>query len=252
MKALLSPTLAACALAAAALAPLPAHALFGDEEARRAIIDLRAKVETLQKENAARIDDKANQKSLLELARQNEQLRQELAQLRGQVEVLSNELANAQQRQKDFYVDLDNRLRKMEPQRVTLDGHEITVAPEEQKSWNAASAAFNGGDYKAAAAALSDFVKRYPASGYAAHAYYMLGNSHYALRDFRNAIAAQQMVVKNHPDHPRAPDAMLNIATYQLELKDRASAKKTLQNVLAGYPDTAAAKTAGERLAVLK
>lgn len=252
MKKLVSPALAAACLAAASLAPQPAHALFGDDEARKAIIDLRAKVEANQKETAAHLDSKANQSSLLELANQNEQLRQEIAKLRGQVEVLSNELANAQQRQKDFYVDLDNRLRKLEPQRVTVDGKEISVDPGEQKSYDASVAAFNGGDYKAAAAALADFVKRYPQSGYVANAQYMLGNSYYALHDYRNAIAAQQAIVKNFPDHPKAPDALLNIATCQLELKDRTATKKTLESLIAKYPETQAAKTARERLAILK
>jgi tol-pal system protein YbgF len=252
MKKLVSPALAAACLAAASLAPLPAHALFGDDEARKAIIDLRTKFEAFQKENAAHLDNKASQKSVLDLANQNEQLRQEVAKLRGQIEVLSNELANAQQRQKDFYVDLDNRLRKMEPQRVTVDGKEISVDPAEQKSYDAAVAAFNGGDYKAAATALADFVRRYPQSGYVANAQYMLGNSYYALRDYRNAIAAQQAIVKNFPDHPKAPDALLNIATSQLELKDRAATKKTLESLVAKYPDTPAAKTAKERLAILK
>ena len=252
MKKLVSPALAAVCLAVASLAPLPAHALFGDDEARKAILELRGKLEAFQKENATQLEGKANQKSVLDLASQNEQLRQEVAKLRGQLEVLSNELANAQQRQKDFYVDLDTRMRKLEPQRVTVDGREINVDPAEQKSYDAAAASFNGGDYKTAAAALADFVRRYPQSGYAPNAQYMLGNSYYAQRDCRNAIAAQQAVVKNFPDHAKAPDALLNIATCQLEMKDRAATKKTLESLVAKYPEAPAATTAKERLAVLK
>jgi len=252
MRKLVSPAFAAACLAAASLAPLPAHALFGDDEARKAILELRGKFEASQKDNAAQLDGKANQKSVLDLASQNEQLRQELARLRGQLEVLSNELANAQQRQKDFYVDLDNRLRKLEPQRVNVDGKEISVDPAEQKSYDAALASFNGGDYKAASVALADFVRRHPQSGYVPNAQYLLGNSYYAQRDCRNAIAAQQAVVKNFPDHAKAPDALLNIATCQLELKDRTATKKTLESLVAKYPDTPAATTAKERLAILK
>lgn len=252
MKKLVSPTLAAACLAMASLAPLPAHALFGDDEARRAILELRGKFEAYQKEHATQLEGKASQKSVLDLASQNEQLRQEIAKLRGQLEVLSNEVANAQQRQKDFYVDLDTRLRKLEPQRVSIDGREISVDPAEQKSYDAALAAFNGGDYKAAAVALADFTRRYPQSGYAPNAQYMLGNSYYAQRDCRNAITAQQAVVKNFPDHGKAPDALLNIATCQLEMKDRAATRKTLESLLAKYPDAPAANTAKERLAALK
>jgi hypothetical protein len=72
MKKLVSPALAAACLAAASLAPLPAHALFGDDEARKAILELRGKFEAFQKENATQMEGKANQKSVLDLASQNE------------------------------------------------------------------------------------------------------------------------------------------------------------------------------------
>lgn len=244
--------LAAGFAAAFALAPLPAHALFGDDEARKAILELRTRFDAFQRESAAQLQDKADKKGMLDLAAQNDQLRQEVAKLRGQIEVLTNELANAQQRQKDFYVDLDNRLRKMEPQRVNVDGREVSVDPAEQKSFDAASNLFKAGDYKGAGAAFADFLRRYPQSGYAANAQYLLGNSYYAQRDCRNAITAQQVVVKNFPDNLRAPDALLNIATCQVELKDRTTARKTLESLIAQYPDSTAAQTAKERLLALK
>ena len=58
----------------------------------------------------ARLDDKADKTSVLELNNQNEQLKAEISTLRGQIEVLLNDLANLQKRQQDFYVDLDKRL----------------------------------------------------------------------------------------------------------------------------------------------
>ena len=90
-------------VAATTLLPLQASAgIFDDDEARKAILDIRA-----------RIDAKADKSSVLELVNQNEVLRQEVAKLRGQVEMLTNELANSQRRQKDFYVELDSRTRKL-------------------------------------------------------------------------------------------------------------------------------------------
>ena len=91
-----------------ALVPaVPAHAqLFGgDAEARNQIIQLRQDVQG-QIETTSR--------GQLELAMQNEQMRAETASLRGQIELLTNELETLKQRQKDFYVDLDARLRKFE------------------------------------------------------------------------------------------------------------------------------------------
>lgn len=245
--------LVAALWAAAVFAPMASNAgILEDDEARKAILDLRNRVEALSRDFSARIDNKADKAGALDLNTQNEQLRQEIARLRGQVEVLTNELANAQQRQKDFYVDLDARLRKLEPQKTTIDGHEATVQPGEQGVYDAALAQFKGGNYKEAAAAFGEFIRRYPQSGYAPSAQYWLGNSYYALRDYRGAIAAQQLVVKNYPDSPKAADALLNIASCQIELKDKAGARKTLDSVVAKYPDTQAAATAKERLATLK
>jgi tol-pal system protein YbgF len=248
MKKLTKSGLAAAVLAAFAYLPLHASAgVFDDDEARKAILDLRSKVEALSQSVNARIDTKADKSSTLDLVNQNEVTLQEISKLRGQIEVLANELSNAQKRQKDFYVDLDARLRKLEPRQVTIDGKAAQVDPTEQKDYDAAMLLFKAGDYKAAAGALDAFVRRYPESGYAANAQYWLGNAFYAQRDCKSAIAAQQVVLKAYPDSPKAADAMLNIASCQTELKDKA-AKKTLQDLIKTYPDTPAAETAKERL----
>lgn len=239
-------TLAAAFMAAFSLGSLQAHAaLFGDDEARRAILDVRTKVDALQQ-------SKAESSAVLDLSNQNEQLRQEIARLNGQIEVLTNELANAQQRQKDFYTDLDNRLRKLEPQSVSVDGQDAMVGQSEQRSYDDALTLFKGGDYKKAGAAFTDFVQRYPQSAYAPSAQYWIGNALYAQRDYRNAISAQQTLLKKYPDNPKAADAMLNIASSYMELKDRSAAKKTLESLVAKYPGTPAAQTAKERLANFK
>jgi tol-pal system protein YbgF len=248
MNKFIKTSIAAAFMAAFSWAPLPAHALFGDDEARRAILDIRARLDTMQNE----INAKADKANNFDLNNQNEQLRQEISRLRGQIEVLTNELANAQRRQKDFYVDLDNRLRKLEPQQVTIDGKEVSIQQEEQKAYDAALAHFKAGDYRNAGASFYDFTRRYPQSALAPSAQYWLGNTYYAQRDYRNAITAQQVVVNTYSDNPKAPDALLNIASCHLELKDRAAAKKTLEMLLIKYPDSPAAQTGKERLASLK
>jgi tol-pal system protein YbgF len=230
-----------------------AHAgLFDDDEARKAILDARAKIEALGNRLDTKIDTKADKTSVLELANQNEQLRAEIAKLRGQLEVLINDLSNTQRRQQDFYVDLDNRIRKLEPKRVTIDGKEATVDNNEQRSYDAAFGLFKDADYKNASAALSAFLVNYPQSAYAGAAQYWLGNSYYAQRDCKSTISTLQGMVKAFPDHPKTPDALLNISACQLELKDKPASKKTLEALIAQYPDTEAAKTAKSRLSSTK
>lgn len=249
MKTSIHSTLAAALMVVFSTALVPAHAgLFSDDEARRALLDLRGRIDA----SNIRIDGKADKSSTLELANQNQQLQAEIAKLRGQIELLSNDLANAQRRQKDFYVDLDTRLRKLEPQMVTVDGQQASVQPSEQLAYDAALAAFKSGDYKRAGAAFSDLLQRYPQSGYAPSAQYWLGNAYYAQRDYKNAIAAQQLVLQNYPGNPKAADAMLNIASCYTELKDKANAKKTLEKLIAQYPDSPTAQTAKERLSAFR
>lgn len=239
-------TLLAALMAAFSCASLSAHAaLFGDDEARRAIIDVRGKIDTLQQ-------SKAESSAVLQLSSQNDQLKQEIARLTGQIEVLSNELSIAQQRQKDFYVDLDNRLRKLEPQIVSVDGKEASVELSEQRMYDEALASFKAGDYKKSGASFAEFIKRYPQSAYAPSAQYWIGNALYAQRDYRNAISAQQTLLKKYPANPKAADALLNIASSQTELKERTAAKKTLESLVAQHPNAPAAQIAKERLANFK
>lgn len=240
-------------LALLLLSASSAHAgLFDDDEARKAILDARAKMEALGNRLDTKIDTKADKTSVLELANQNEQLRAEIAKLRGQLEVLINDLSNTQRRQQDFYVDLDNRIRKLEPKRVIIDGKEATVDNNEQRAYDAAFGLFKEADYKNASAALSAFVMNYPQSAYAGAAQYWLGNSYYAQRDCKSTVSTLQGMVKAFPDHPKSPDAMLNISACQLELKDKSASKKTLEALIAQYPESDAAKTAKSRLSSTK
>ncbi|OGB26467.1 MAG: tol-pal system protein YbgF [Burkholderiales bacterium RIFCSPLOWO2_02_FULL_57_36] len=248
MKTPIKSILAAALIAASSIPMQSQAALFDDVEARRAIIDLRARVDSLNN----RLEGKADKSTNLDLAGQNEQLRLEVARLRGQIEVLANDVANMQRRQKDFYTDLDTRLRKMEPQQATVDGRQVEILPAEQKTYDAALAMFKAGDYRNAGTTFSNFLRLYPQSGYAGAAHYWLGNTYYAQRDYRNAIASHQTVVNSFPDNPKAPEALLTIASSYVELKDKPAAKKTLEQVVARYPDSQAAQTAQERMAALR
>jgi tol-pal system protein YbgF len=240
-------------LALAAWLPLQASAgLLEDDEARKAILELRTKVDALARDLNTRIDNKSDKSATIDMLNQNEQTMQEIARLRGQIETLANQLANVQKSQKDFYADLDTRIKKLEPQQATIDGRTADVMPSEKQSYDTAMELFKSGDYKAAANALQDFVKRYPQSAYAANAQYWLGNAYYAQRDYKNAIAAQEGVVSNYGSSPKAADAMLNIATNYRELGDDKAERKALQQLVKQFPDSSAAGTAKDRLASLK
>ncbi|WP_313034537.1 tol-pal system protein YbgF [Massilia alkalitolerans] len=240
-------------LAAMAWMPLQASAgLLDDNEARKAILELRAKVDAVARELKAQIDNKSDRTAQLDMLNQHEQTMQEIARLRGQIEVLANQITRAQESQKQLYADLDARLKKVEPQQETVDGQVASVLPSEKSAYDNATAMFQSGDYQGATTALQDFVRRYPDSAYAANAQYWLGNAYYALGDYKKAIAAQEVVTTTYAGSPKAPDAMLNIGSSYALLKDSKNAKKALQQLVSKYPESSAARTAKDRLASLK
>ena len=216
--------------------------LFEDDEARRAILDLRQKIDK-QNENLQQL-----QRALLEQQNQFEAMRSELANLRGEKEQLSQDL----KRQQDSAKVVSDRLLKFEPSKVTLDGVEFMAEPAETKAYEDALAVFRQGDFVTAANVFSDFTRRYPRSGYGVAALFWLGNAQYANRDYKEAIKNFSALLARAPDHARAPESLLSVANCQLELKDTKSARKTLTDVVKSYPQTEAATAATERLAKLK
>lgn len=237
-----------------ACATLTAQAqLFSDDEARRAILDLRTRVGTLDeqlKQQAATIAQL--QRSLLELNNQNQQLKQDLAQLRGQNEQSLQQVSDLQRRQKDLASGVDQRLGKLEPQTITLDGQTFTADAEVVRLYDEALAPLKAGQFDQAATLLAAFVKRYPASGYQPSARYWLGNAQFGAKKTRDALATFKGFAEAYPDHLRAPEAYLAMANSQIELKDTRGARKTLGDLIKAYPKTEAAVAARERLATLK
>jgi tol-pal system protein YbgF len=243
--------------------PLKAHALFEDTDARREILKMRKQIEELTVKLDAsvtnklgplniRVDDKADKKSIVDMIGEIEKLRSEVATLRGQVEVLSNEINNSQRRQKDFYNDLDQRLRKIEPQKLTVDGKDVEVDKAEQKAFDNGLAEFRNGNFAASQQLFTSFLQRYPDSGYLPQAYFWLGSTYFAKQECDKAIPAYQTVAARFPTSQKAPEALLNIASCQLDLKDKAAARETLDHLLKKYPSSSAASMGKERLTELK
>ena len=251
-------------LAAAGFAPHARAALFEDDDARRAILELRQSAEQArirqaeaaarQAESAAQLAEQVAQlrRSLLDLNGQLEALRGEIARLRGQDEQLARDLSEVQRRQKDLQQGVDERLRRFEPQQVTLDDRQFAAEPDEKRLYDDAIATLRKGDFAAASSAFGAFLKRYPSSGYREAALFWHGNALYGKRDYKEAMTSFRTLVAAAPDGARAPEALLSIANCQIELKDRAAARKTLDELVKSYPKSEAADAGRERLASLK
>lgn len=243
-------------------AAMTSHAgLFDDEEARRAILDLRQRIEAARQdadqknaEEARRATEESAQlrRSILDLQNQLEANKAESAKLRGQLEQLAKDLADVQRQQKDAAQAVDQRFRKFEPVKVSVDGQEFMAEPSEKRDFEVALSLFRKGDFAASSVAFVDFLSRNPQTGYRPAALFWLGNAQYAIKDYKSAQTNFRSLVTASPEHVRAPEALLAISNCLLEVKDTKGARKALEDVIASYPSSDAANAARERLARLK
>lgn len=261
-------------------APVSAQLFGGDDVARKQIAEQGKRLEALRLQNedlSARLtrmeqslQGMAAANPALELAQQLERLRQEMMQLRGQIEVVGNDIQMAAKRQRDMYVDLDTRMKRIE--QSAAEGAAATAsqpaaagaaAPAaaaaagagsevETRAYEAAQAQRKAGNYQGAIAGFRNFLAQYPKSPLAHRAQYWIGDSYYNLRDYKNAIASQRRLLSAYPESASVPDALLNIASSQVELGDAASARRTLDKLIGRYPTSEAAEKARRRLATLK
>jgi len=269
---------AAVALAAA----WQAHAaLFDDEEARKRIDEVRREQQAFARDVDARIgrvEESVRNIGVVELLGQIEALTAEIARLRGQIEVLANQNEQLQKKQRDFYLDLDSRLRRLEggaaPPAAGANAVEpapaaasmaqppgAAAAPArspaqqqamEMRAYDAASGLFRKNDFVGAINAFRAFVLEYPQSQLAANAEYWIGISFANLKDYKSAVSVQEAVLKNYPQSPKASDALLAIAAVQAEQGDLGSARNTLEDIIARFPASEAAGKARTRLAAIK
>lgn len=259
---------AAWALLLALAAPLAHAGLFDDDEARKAILDLRqrqeqgdAKLRSAMAENQAQLMEQISQlrRSLLDLNNQLETMRAEMARMRGQDEQLQRDVAELQRvqselqkAQKDVQQGVEDRIRKLEPVKVSVDGREFLVDPEERRQYEDAMALLRKSEFAAASAAFTSFAKRYPTSGYTPSLLFWRGNAQYAMREYREAIVSFRALLSASPDHVRAPESLLAIANCQMELKDNKGARRTIDELVKAYPKSEAAQAGKERLASLR
>ena len=238
--------------------------IFDDEEARKAILDLRTRIQTnddssraklgeLVQANTALLDQISQlRRSLLDLNAQLEAQRADNAKLRGGQEQLTRDVADLQRGVKEVSKGLDDRLRLIEPQKVSLDGKDFLADPDEKRSHDQAMAALRVGDFDKAASALVAFLQRYSGSGYADSARFWLGNAQYGQKNYKDAIVSFRALATTAPNHPRTPEALLALANCQIEMKDNKSARKTIDELLKAYPASEAATAGKERLSTLK
>jgi tol-pal system protein YbgF len=245
---------------------IPARAgLLEDDEARKQIQQLETRV--LKLEEAL----KQQTRSMLDLQSRIDALNTDIRNLRGQNEETTHGLQDAEKRQKDFYVDLDTRLRHFESAEEAAKAAAQAAAEAaakapaaqaapvdpsdpvpEDRAFEAAYSLFKAGSYANAVKAFQDFIKKFPDSARVPDANYWLGNAQFAMKDYKGALDTYEGFIKDFADSPRAPDVLYGIARCQQGLKRSVAARKTLKKLVAKYPTSEAAAKAKKLLAAAK
>lgn len=197
---------------------------FTDDEARKAILELRQQVRTM---------NEANQRARIQLSDQIEALGQEIVRLRNDIEQLG----------RPAVAGGAAGGRAADPR---------SQDPREQAAFDQSMESFRKAQYKETVQNLTAFLTLYPDSKLAPTAQFYLGSSRYAMKDYKGAITTLQAMVQKYPKEPRAADALLMVASCQIELNNRAGAKTTLQRIVKDYKGTPAAETATKRLPLLQ
>ena len=239
----------------------PAYAgLFADDDARKLIQKLEARVVSLEKQLVEiELQNKLAVRSLLGLQMQLEMQSGEMRKQRGLFEEFGHAQQEAEKRQKDFYIDLDSRLRQMEAgggasrtAATPAAGDAADGQSGENRAFETAYGFYRAESYRDAALAFRDFLRQYPQSVHEANVYYWLGNANFLSREYAGSFAAYKDLLSKYPDHPRAPEAMLNMAECQISLKKKTAARVTLKKLISQFPGSDASDKAKKRLATLK
>ena len=225
---------------------IQAHAgLFDDNEARQQLNELKNAQTQAQKRTEERLQQlEAGNNRSLELLGQMEKLRQELSTLRGQNEVLQFNLDEAAKRQKDLYTDLDARVRAIELAKVESKAAAVV---SEQQQFDDLVQLTRTGKHKEATIALQKFINENTGSAQLPTAYYWLGVSQTALKNYKGANTSYQQVLASK-DEVRSPDALFGLAIVANAQGDKKLSRKYLLQLIEQYPQAEKAAAAKKAL----
>ncbi len=201
---------------------------------------------------------------------QLQQMQEDIARLRGQVEVQQNDIQQMKQEALQRYQDLDGRINagaSNAPQQAPAQNSQASgginasgtpAAPADQGSassepgdpakeklyYDAAFDLIKAKDFDKASQAFAAFLRKYPNSQYAGNAQYWLGEVNLAKGDLQGAGQAFAKVSQLYPKHAKVPDSLYKLADVERRLGHTDRVKPILQQVVTQYPGTSAAQLA--------
>jgi tol-pal system protein YbgF len=245
-------TLAMVALLLSGCAALPAE----EDPVRLRMTDIEARV--------IRMERMLENQSIAALAEQVDVLARQAQELRGDIESLQFEFEQSQERQRQQYRDLDDRLEAIERRpaqsgaaaadngaggSTPLSAGQLPLpGASDRANYQAAFELLQSGRYDEAANAFRQFLVSFGDSPLADNAQYWLAETAYVNRRFSQALPMFQRVLDDFPNSRKAPDALLKIGYANYELQNWAAARSFLMRVVEEFGDTTAARLAQQRI----
>lgn len=194
--------------------------------------------------------------SLIDLTVQADELQRQTAELQGRIEALEYNAEGTASRQRDLYVDLDDRIQMLEQRVQAPPPSAAGLAPgtlpvpggSDRENYEAAFELLKQQDYVAAGSAFQQFLRAFPESQLADNAQYWLAESYYVTDQFEEALVQFRIVISGYPRSEKLPDAWLKIGYSNYELGRWDAAREALTRAQREFADTTAARLAEQRL----
>jgi TolA-binding protein len=229
------------------------------DEQRAVFKDRIARIDQKLAEAQAKLDElnQSARRSGADLSVGLDKVKEELARLRGDLEVEQHKLGQVEKSVGVLRGDTEGRLAALKGAGA-LDEYEARrkIAALEKPDDKAAIVALGereeaAGQRGVALEIYEHVVSRWPTDPKAADAGYRAGHLLLAQKRWRDAILALGRVAEGHPKSERAPDALLGVADAMTELGMLEDAKAVLNQVVEKYPKAPAARRAKESLGAI-
>ena len=187
-----------------------------------------------------------------QLMQKNQQLENDIRQLRGKIEEQDNEIAQLKHELQNRYTDLDQRLELLQQK---IDPESAPTAEEDNQKDTAPSASNNQLNTNTPKSAQNTTYVSPTAQGLNTNieldkAAYTVALDAYKQGGAKKAIAPMQNFIKNHPNSVYISNAYFWLAEFNLAIEptNYSEAKKNFEIVAMKYPQSAKASSALYRL----
>lgn len=187
---------------------------------------------------------------LYEMWQQLEQLQQEVAQLRSQVEIQQHQLQQFEGTQQQRYLDLDRRLSilttrpepAIPPASDTVEKPVVTTSSSvsngsAEQQYQAAMRLVRDREFEAAITAFTTFTQQHGQHALMPNALYWLAEVYLVQNENQKALTNFKRVMDTYPEHDKAADSMYKYAVTLHRQGDATAAKQWLQTVIDRYSE---------------